>query len=342
MTLLEEIREQPESAARFLDRQLGEAAAIAGEIRRRNPAFVLIAARGSSDHAAIYAQYVLGLRNRLPVALAAPSMFSLYGRPPAIDRAVVIAISQSGASPDILAVVDEARRQGALSIAVTNDPASPLAVAADRVLPLEAGEELAVAATKTYTAQLLAVAAISAALESTTGAADLARVPDALSSALDADGRAGELARAHAGASRAIVLGRGFEYGTAREWALKLQELTHVMAHSWSSADFEHGPLALLEPGLPILAVLSDDTAGAALLDLVRRVRAEHGTEVVTISSRVDAGDLDPLPAGAGLPPWLAPIASIVPAQMFTWHLARARGLDTEQPRLISKVTRTR
>ncbi|HUQ44038.1 MAG TPA: SIS domain-containing protein [Candidatus Limnocylindria bacterium] len=343
MTLVDEIREQPQAAARFLDRQLANARSIAAHLARADPAFTLIAARGTSDHAAIYAQYVLGLRNRLPVALAAPSMFSLYDRPPRLDRAAVIAISQSGTSPDIVAVVDEARRQGAPSVAITNDASSPLAAAADHVLPLEAGPELAVAATKTYTAQLLAIAALSTGFDATGRRdPDLDAVPGAIAAALATDDRAHDLAAAHAGAARAIVLGRGFEYATAREWALKLQELTQVMAHSWSSADFEHGPLALLEPALPVFAVVSNDVAGAALLDLLRRLRADHDAAVLAVTARADAADLDPLVAAAGLPPWLAPIASIVPAQLVAYHLARAKGLDTEQPRLISKVTLTR
>jgi Glucosamine 6-phosphate synthetase, contains amidotransferase and phosphosugar isomerase domains len=346
VTLLDEILEQPEAAARFLDRQLATVHSIAATIQRRDPSFVLIAARGTSDHAAIYAQYAFGLRNGLPVALAAPSMFSLYGAPPRLDRAVVLAISQSGTSPDIVAVVDEARRQGAPSVAITNDPGSPLAVAADHVLPLEAGPERAVAATKTYTTQLLAIAALSAALSggrgATADAAALHAVPRAIDNALSTDGRARTLAAARTSISRAVVVGRGYEYATAREWALKLQELTYVMAHAWSSADFEHGPLALLEPGFPVLAAIPDDVAGAALVPLLRRLRDEHGADLVAISARSDIVDLRPMPAGGSLPPWLAPIASIVPAQLFAYHLARAKGIDTERPRSISKVTRTR
>ena len=139
MTLLDEIREQPDAAARFLDRQLPRLPAIAAAVRRHAPKLVLIAARGSSDHAAIYAQYVLGIRNGLPVALAAPSMFSLFAAPPRLADALVIGISQSGQSPDIVAVLEEAKRQGAPSIAITNTDGSPLADAADHVLLLGAG-----------------------------------------------------------------------------------------------------------------------------------------------------------------------------------------------------------
>jgi glutamine---fructose-6-phosphate transaminase (isomerizing) len=346
MTLIGELREQPEAAARFLDAQHGTVRAIAESVRKRDPRFVLIAARGSSDHAAIYAQYVLGIRNGLPVALAAPSMFSIFGAPPRIADALVIGISQSGESPDIVAVLDEARHQGAPSIAITNAPGSPLASAADHVLTLEAGPELAVAATKTYTTQLLAIASLSAALASGREAVEVQHelhvVPDALAGALEAESlvqaAVGRLRRTE----RAIVIGRGYEYATAREVALKIQELSQVMAHAWSSSDFEHGPLALLEPGFPLVAIVSNDVAGAPLLPLLRRVREDLGVEVVVISSRDDAAEFSPIPASHALPAWLAPIASIVPGQLLAYHLARARGLDTERPRSISKVTRTR
>jgi len=342
MTLRDEIREQPEAAARFLDRSLDGVRAVARDVSRRRPSFVLIAARGSSDHAAIYAQYALGLRNRLPVALAGPSMFSLYHRPPALDDALVVGISQSGQSPDIVAVLDEARRQGCLALAITNETDSPLANAADHVVALEAGPELAVAATKTYTLQLLAIAATSAALDDPDGDAEreLRAVPDALAAAIATEPLVKARVEGVADAARAIVLGRGYEYGTAREWALKIQELSQVMAHSWSSADFEHGPLALVEPDLPILAVISDDVAGNALVGLLARLHDERRTKAVVVSSRDDAGALQPIRASR-LPAHLAPIASIVPGQLFAYHLALARGLDPERPRAISKVTRT-
>lgn len=346
MTLIGEIHEQPDAVAQFLDRQLGTVRDIAESVRKRDPRFVLIAARGSSDHAAIYAQYVLGIRNGLPVALAAPSMFSIFGAPPRIADALVIGISQSGESPDIVAVLEEARRQGAPSIAITNEPSSPLAAAADHVLTLEAGPELAVAATKTYTTQLLAIGALSAAMssgrEASAVAAELHAVPAALGRALEAESAIqSTVARLH-GAERAIVIGRGYEYATARELALKIQELAQVMAHAWSSSDFEHGPLALLEPGLPLMAIVSDDVAGAALVPLLRRVRDVLHAEVIVISGRADVATFAPITITAPLPPWLQPIASIVPGQLLAYHLARARGLDTERPRSISKVTLTR
>ena len=346
VTLIDEIREQPEAAARFLDRQLDTVRTVAEAVRRRDPRFVLIAARGSSDHAAIYAQYVLGIRNGLPVALAAPSMFSIFGAPPRIGDALVIGISQSGESPDIVAVLDEARRQGAPTIAITNESGSPLAAAADHVLALEAGPERAVAATKTYTTQLLAIAALSGALssgrEAAAVAADLHAVPAALAGVLGTDAAVQAAVARLRATERAIVIGRGFEYATAREVALKIQELSQVMAHAWSSSDFEHGPLALLEPGLPLIAVVSDDVAGAALVPLLHRVRDVLHAEVIVISGRSDVAPFDPIVTASPLPAWLGPIASIVPGQLIAYHVARARGLDTERPRSISKVTLTR
>jgi glucosamine--fructose-6-phosphate aminotransferase (isomerizing) len=352
MSLLDEIREQPQSAARFLDRQLGQIASISAAIVERDPSYVLIAARGSSDHAAIYGQYVLGIRNRLPVALAAPSTFSLFAAPPRLDGALVVGISQSGRSPDIVAVLDEAARQGRPTLAITNEPDSPLAVAAQHVIPLEAGPELAVAATKTYSAELLAIAALSAAMVAAAGtagtsgidddAAQLHAVPDAIAGALSLESAARDAAKRAATARAAVVLGRGYEYGTAREWALKVQELANVFAHSWSGADFEHGPLALVEPGLPVWAIVSEDAAGDALAPLLARVRQDLGADVLAISRRPDLGAIEVLRPPAALAPWLQPIASIIPAQLFAAHVASAKGLDTEQPRTISKVTLTR
>ncbi|TAK01284.1 MAG: SIS domain-containing protein [Chloroflexota bacterium] len=346
MSLLGEIHEQPEAAARFLDRRLADVRAAARRIAAHDPAVVLVAARGSSDHAAIYAQYAFGLRNRLPVALAAPSMFSVYGAPPRLERSVVLGVSQSGESPDIVAVLVEARRQGAPAVAITNEPGSPLASAADAVIALEAGPERSVAATKTYTIQLLAIAALSAALaEPSLRDAErrLRTIPAAIGAMLDADATARDLAARHAPMTRAVVLGRGCEYPTAREWALKIQELTQVMAHAWSSADFAHGPLALVEPGLPVLAVVPDDAAGDGLVAQLLALRDDHRADVVTISRRQDARAAGfaglPFP---DLPPDLAPIASIVPGQLFALHLAVARGLNPDRPRTISKVTRTR
>jgi len=346
MGLIDEIREQPEAVARLLEREGDRIGEIGARLRAGEPRLVVMAARGSSDHATLYAQYLLGIRAGLPVMLATPSTVTLYNATPQLAGAIVIGVSQSGRSPDIVEVLATARRARAPTIAVTNDPRSPLAQAANEVVPLHAGEERAVAATKTYTTSLAALARLSVAFggnDQAQAVAELAAIPAAMHAALDTDGAAQTAARSLVGAGdRAIVLGRGVDYATAREWGLKLQELTQTFALPFSTADFEHGPWALLEPGLPVLAVTPRAPGHEERIALLRRV-ADTGARVVAVSDDdavLAIGHGLRLPAGT--PPWLAPLVSIVPGQLLAYHLARAKGLDPEQPRLISKVTLTR
>jgi len=351
MSLASEIAEQPAVAARLLGPGRAAIDAIAGRLaprlRDRDVDGVVIAARGTSDHAAIYAQYLFGARLRLPVALATPSLLSIYGVEPRLDRSLVVGVSQSGRSPDIVGVVAAARRQGGPSIAITNDPTSDLATAAEHTIDLGAGPELAVAATKTYTAELVAIAMLVTALEGATAGVDaaLGAIPDAIATALTAEPQAEAVAR-HVAASnrdRLIVVGRGYEYATARELALKLKELARVAADPYSAADFLHGPLALAEPGHPILVVAPSGAAAHDVDELIARLR-DLGVELLVLSDRPDVVDLGPLgiQLPAGVPDWLMPIVSIVPGQLLARHLAMARGLDPEAPRWIGKVTLTR
>ena len=361
MSLASEIAEQPAVAARLLGPGRAAIEAIADRvaplIRDRSVDHVVVAARGSSDHAAIYAQYLFGVRLRLPVALATPSIVSIYGVEPRFDRSLVIGISQSGRSPDIVEVVAAARRQGAPTVALSNDPASDLAVAAEHAIDLATGPELAVAATKTYTAELLAIALLVTGLEQATGTtgitgvADaerepaLAAIPDGIAAGLDTEPQAEAVARhlAAAGRDRLIVVGRGYEYATARELALKLKELARIAADPYSAADFLHGPLALAEPGHPILAIAPSGAAAADVDALLARL-GELGVERIVLSDREDAVALGPvgIRLPGGVPDWLMPIVSIVPGQLLARHLAIARGLDPEAPRWIGKVTLTR
>jgi glucosamine--fructose-6-phosphate aminotransferase (isomerizing) len=344
MTLLDEILEQPAAVRRQLAGPSRPPEAIARRVRDAGIETVIIAARGTSDHAAIYGQYLLGVRNRLSVGLAAPSIISLYGREPRFERSLVIGISQSGASPDIIGVVDAARGQGAPTLAITNDPASPLAAAAEVTLPLEAGPERAVAATKTYTTSLAALARLSLALDppSAAEAAALASLPDAMAVALEADTAARAAARDLAADDRCLVLGRGFEYATAREWALKLKELARVFADPYSAADFLHGPVALVQPGVPALALAPAGASSAGLLEILADLR-DAGAESVVVSDDPAALALGrhALALPAAVPEWLRPVVTILPAQLFAHHLTVARGLDPDAPHGLSKVTRT-
>jgi glutamine---fructose-6-phosphate transaminase (isomerizing) len=342
MGLTQEIGAQPKITERLLRDLPAALAPLAAAARSRQVRYVLIAARGSSDHAAIYAQYALGALARLPVALATPSLFSRYLAPPRLDGGLVIGISQSGQSPDVVAVLEEAQRQGALTAAMTNDPASPLAAAAGHRLDLRAGAELSVAATKTYTAELMTIAMLAVALGDDSAAEHeaLQQVPDAQRSALELADRASELADAHAGLVDCVVLGRGFNLATAFEWALKLKELAYVRAQAYSSADFQHGPVASLAPGGDILAIVASGPLAADASELVARLRRDRKARVLALAGEPLPG-ADHLPFPDTLPEWLSPLVDIIPAQLFTAALARAKGLDVERPRGLKKVTLT-
>jgi glutamine---fructose-6-phosphate transaminase (isomerizing) len=341
--LREEILEQPDAMARLLDLGQEPILTIAKAIRDADIQFIVIAARGSSDHAATYAQYVFGVRHHLVVGLAAPSITTIYGSEPVMSRALLIGISQSGASPDVAAVLESGRRQGALTVAITNELDSPLAQAAELVAPVLAGEERSIAATKTYTAELLAIAMLSSALLDEP-LDTLLGIPEAMRGALKSEEQAATAARELAPLLSCFVLGRGFEYATVREWALKLKEVARVMADPYSAADFQHGPIALLEPTSIVLAVAPSGPAGGQVESLLSRLSRDHGARTVVISD--DAVTLAttryPLPMPTGLAAHLTPIVSVVPAQLFALHVAVASGLDPDKPRYISKVTRTR
>jgi glutamine---fructose-6-phosphate transaminase (isomerizing) len=344
VSLRDEILEQPGVAQRLLDRSRDVVTEFSEVLRRRRPTFVLIAARGSSDHAALYAQYLFAIRNGIPVALATPSAFTYYGARPRLDGALVLGISQSGRSPDIVAVLEEASRQGSMTLAVTNEPNAPLARTADHVFEIHAGLEEATAATKTYTAELLAVALLSTALDAAGEheAAALAALPGWMNAALGTDAEAARIAKDHAEMTRCVVLGRGYEYATAREWALKLQEMTQVLAVPYSAADFAHGPLALAEAALPVFAVATSGAPLDAQIGMLRQLREQHHAPLLVISDAAEARALGQgLPIPSGVAEWLAPLVSIIPAQLFAFHLAAAKGLDTERPRTITKVTET-
>lgn len=344
MSMWNEILEQPEALERVLTRNLAVAEEIKRTLRDRDIDQVVIAARGTSDNAARYAQYVWGARNRVPVGLAAPSLFSVYGRPPVLKNALVVGISQSGQSPDIVAVLAEARRQEQPTLAITNEPDSPLAAAADHVFLLHAGPERAVAATKTYATELGAVALLSVTLGGDVEDREvLGMAPLYVRHVLDQSEGIAEMARAHAEIDHCAVLGRGYNYATAFEWALKLQEVTYVLAQPFSGADFLHGPVALIEPGFPVLAVDINGPLHSGVHALLSGL-VERDAGIVVVSDAEDTLGLSD--AAIRLPTnvleWISPIPAIVAAQLFTFHLAVAKGLDPDRPRSLSKVTRTR
>lgn len=344
MSLRSEILEQPRVLGRLLESQRQPVLEMARSIRSRRVHSIFLAARGSSDNAALYGKYLWGSRNRLPVALAAPSLFTVYRTPPDLTESLVVGISQSGQSPDIVSVLAEGRRQGALTLAITNDVSSPLAREAEMLIDTGAGTEHAIAATKTYTAQLLAIALLSVALSGETRRfGELARVPALVEEALALDATIESICQRYRYMSQCVVLGRGYNYATAYEWSLKLKELAYVVAEPYSSADFLHGPVAIVSQGFPVLAVAPSGAVFEDLMSLLTTLVSDYRVELLAVSDQEPALALarTPLRLPAELPEWLSPLVSIVPAQLFSYHLTRAMGYDTEAPRRLAKVTRT-
>lgn len=339
--LEQEIGSQPEVIAQLLDREQLHVTQIATQLPRC--AYALIAARGTSDHAAVYAKYSWATLAGYPVALANPSLHTLYNAPPRMDSALVVGISQSGQSPDIVAVLEEGRRQGRPTLAITNDGSSPLAAAADHVIELHAGPERSVAATKTYTAQLVVMAMLAAAWSGQPERMDeLQRLPDALSATLAACTDVPARTERYRYMQQCVVIGRGYNYSTAFELALKLKELTYVMATAYSSADFRHGPIATVSEGLPVILIMPSGAAFADMLELAQDLKS-RGAELLIASDDPAARALatTQLPFAGELPEWLTPVATIVPGQILAMNLAMVKGLAPDQPRGLKKVTLT-
>jgi glucosamine--fructose-6-phosphate aminotransferase (isomerizing) len=342
--LYREIHEQPAVLRQLIVREHQVIRRLAAAIQARDIDYVVIAARGTSDNAGRYAQYLFGAVNRLVVALATPSLFSIYKQPPRFANALVIGISQSGKSPDIVSVLAEARRQGALTAAITNFPDSDLGRQTEHVIMLHAGEEKSIAATKTYTASLAAIAALSAELAQRPAMQEaLETIPDAVAETLKLSAEIGGVVERYRYMNECVVLGRGYNYATAFELALKLKELTYTIAEPYSSADFMHGPLALIEHGFPALVVAPSGVVLPEMQEFIQTLK-QREAEIIAISDDLDTLSLArvPLQLPRPVPEWLSPIVSIVPGQLFSLHLAKVRDFDPDHPRGLRKVTETR
>jgi glucosamine--fructose-6-phosphate aminotransferase (isomerizing) len=347
--LRDEIFEQPQVFDRLLTDSLEQVRAVARAVAARPPELVVFAARGSSDNAVTYARYLIETHLGLPVSSAAPSIYSHYNRFPNLSDALVIGISQSGQSPDVVGVLAEAQRQGALTVAVTNERSSPLARAADLLIEQCAGQELSVAATKTYTTQLLALALLVAELNQDDQLlAGIHRLPAATRLALQLEDAAEQMAEDLAHDPACLVLARGFNYATAFELALKFKELAYIFAEPYSAADFMHGPIALAQRGLPAILIGVRGPSQEGMLELADQL-VDAGVGVFPISDdpsllakATSTHSLSLVAALAGVPESLSPIVSVIPGQLLAMHLAaRRRGGNLDQPRRLAKVTRT-
>jgi glutamine---fructose-6-phosphate transaminase (isomerizing) len=323
-----EIAEQPDVLARLLRDGTSAANQARAAIESYRPRFAVFAARGTSDHAALYGKYLAEVHLHLPAGLASPSSVTVYGSRPDMHGVLFVAVSQSGESPDLIESLQVARHCGALTVAVTNSAESPLARAADRHVDVLAGAERAVAATKTYTAQLLA-------LHLVLGTGDRTPVPEAAARTLEHAAVAHEAAKRFQDTDRLVTTARGFSYPTAREAALKLMETSYLAAQAFSGADLLHGPLAMLGPDVPVIAMTTPGRGAAAMAPVLDRLVAAD-VEVLRV------GPADGLPVATdGVHESLLPILEILPLQQLAWRLALDRGGDPDRPRGLSKVTET-
>ena len=333
-----EIRETPDAVARLLDREGGALVAAGRRLAALGPPVVITCARGSSDNAAAYFKYLCEILVGVPVSSIGPSVASLYRAPLRLKGAAVVAVSQSGQSPDIVALQAAAKAAGAFSVAVVNDAASPLAAGADAVVPLHAGPERSVAATKSCLASAVALAALVAAWAGDDAlAAAVRRLPDALRAATQADWARAVPALERAGS--AYTVGRGPALPIAAEAALKLKETAMLHAEAFSGAEVMHGPLQLLQPGFPVIAFRQDDASMGAMAGAAARLRAAGGQvfEVATASP----GATDWLPAAPTGHPALDPLGMLLSFYGFAEQVARVRGHDPDHPSQLRKVTET-
>lgn len=337
-----EIAEQPAALARLLTpEQLERAHELATLVRRRSPRFVLLAARGTSDHAALYAKYLVEVSLGLPAGLASPSTMTAYGARPDLSDVLLLTVSQSGGSPDLVETVRTARAGGATTLSVTNNPGSALAAESELHLDILAGPERAVAATKSYSSQLLALWMVIEMFRGGDGAAAQA-LPAAAAELVGRRAEVAALAARYRFTDRLVTTGRGYSYPTAREAALKLMETSYVAAHAFSGADLLHGPLAMIDHDHPVIAVVPDGHGAEAMKPVLERL-AERGADVAVFGGSQSAGlgtvsfDL----GAAHLSEELHPIVDIIPLQQLALEMTLARGFNPDAPRGLSKVTKT-
>lgn len=340
--MLREILEQPEVVQRLVEREREPALEVARLAESARVHQIVLAARGTSDHAAVYGQYLFQIENHLAAFLATPSIVTLYNSRIPLQHTMVIGISQSGGAKDVLEYMCAAKEQGSPIVAITNNPASDFGRAADVVMPLDAGAEKSVAATKTYTASLASMALISAAMLERPDHLDaLNEAPGLISQAIQATGRLAEMAEESRDVEECFVIGRGLNYTTALESALKVMETSYVRARAYSSADLMHGPVAAAR-AVPCIIYAPHDAAHQAVVEVAERLR-DFGTRLLVVSSDRDALSMatDPIPMPLARHEFLNPLAQIVAGQKFAYHLSVAKGLDPDNPRGLSKVTVT-
>lgn len=341
--LYQEIHQQPDVINRILTQPQDAISELAQQIRARGIEHIYIAARGTSDNAARYAQYLLGAHNQMVISLASPSLFTLYRQPPNLTNTLVVGISQSGQSPDIVSVLEEGKKQGALTAAITNTADSALGNIADITLDLQAGEERSLAATKTFTAQIASLARLSVELNPTEELRrDLAELANGFDQVFQSEEPISQLVERYRYMAQCVVISRGFNFATACEFAIKMKELTYIPTDPYSSADFHHGPFALIDRGYPVFLIAPSGLLVSEFKALVEKLQ-QRAAEVIMISDHPDLLALTEhtIVLPNTVPEWLSPLTTIVPGQLFAMYLAHTRGIDFDKPRGLNKVTET-
>lgn len=332
-----EIREIPDAVETLLQSGRANMNAAAEALAARDPAFMISVARGSSDHAATFFKYASELMCGVPVASVGPSVASIYGRRLNLAGSACLAVSQSGKSPDIVAMARMAAEEGALTFALTNHTDSDLARVSHHALDLHAGTEQSVAATKTFVTSVVSALWLLAEWQND---ADLRRaiqgLPEVLSRAVDADWSA--LGRKIVDAQSVFCLGRGPAYAISNEAALKFKETCQLHAESYSSAEVLHGPVSIVHPGFPVLALAAVDQAEASLVRVAEEM-AEKGAEVFVTSDK--AAKATPLPTARTAHPLTDPVSLIVSFYAMVEVVAVAREINPDTPRHLRKVTET-
>jgi len=340
----DEIRQQPETLARTLSSGLKSIEKFRAAIARNRPRLVVLAARGTSDNAAQFGRYLIEITTGIPVALAAPSIHTVYEAKLDYTGALVAGISQSGESTDTNIVLEQAKAAGAITVGITNESGSAMAKIADHLLLVRAGPEKSVAATKTYTGQVMQLYLLAYALGAKLRIADLQAVPDLAASALSLEEQVSDLAGRYRFMHHAVVVGRGLNYSNAFEFALKLMETCYVVAERFSAADFLHGPIAMVEPNFPAFLFTPAGPVWTSMRETLQKLKdLKAETFVITDRGNPSASSQGQraITIPVRIPEIYTPIPYIIPAQLFSAALAKEKNLDPDRPRTLSKITRT-
>ncbi len=338
--MLDEIFEQPAVLEGTLSAEREKYTKLGAFIQKKDIDLVVIAARGSSDNAALFGRYLIEVTTGIPVSLAAPSVYTLYDAKLNLNRALVIGVSQSGEGVDVNLVLDKAKKAGAFTLGITNTGGSAITNIVDETLLIHAGREKSVAATKTYTGQMLHFYMLASAL----GGKDhgVEKIPNFANLSLELKDKVADLVDRYVFMENCVVVGRGMNYGNSYELALKLMETCYVVAERFSSADFFHGPLAIVERRFPVVMFAPTGVTQKSSIELIKRLH-ELGADCLSITNDEKIARLAPnsLQLSPEIDEFLSPIPFIIPAQLFAALLSEAKGLDPDAPRSLEKVTKT-